>query len=215
MEERNDISIERPLNMKQDRDVILLFGMQGSGKSYLAKKIIETLAPKYERVVIFDLQDEYEYPVLVSNARELRDIIIEGKEKKIGVQITDFEEAERIFSVIFDSPNTLLVIDEAEVFIEKMTNARTSYFHKIVSFGRHDNIGLLAIGRRPVELNVYLRAARTTLITFRLNETQDIDRMERYGFNRKEVEQLSNHEYLLLGNSIFPETINKERKLKQ
>lgn len=191
--------------MKKSRHVILLSGVQESGKSTLAKKIITQLSPEYERTVIFDLQDEYEWDILATTAKELRDMIIEGKENRIGVQITDFEEAERIFSVIWDSPDSLLVIDEAEVFIEKMTTAKTSFFHKIISFGRHEHIGLLAIGRRPVELNVYLRAARTTLITFRLNETQDIDRMEKYGFNRTELEHLSKekHNFLLIGDELF------------
>jgi len=193
--------------MKKSRHVILLTGVQESGKSTLAKKIIAHISKEYERTVIFDLQDEYDWNVLVTSAKELRDIIIEEKEQNIGVQITDFEEAERIFGVIWDSPDTLLVIDEAEVFIEKLTNARTSYFHKILSFGRHEHIGLLAIGRRPVELNVYLRAARTTLITFRLNETQDIDRMEKNGFNRTELERLSKekHDFILIGDEVLPQ----------
>jgi nucleoside-triphosphatase THEP1 len=189
--------------------------MQGSGKSTLVRRIMDALESKYERLVIFDLQDEYEWDVLATTARELREIIIDSEKRKekirIGVQITDFDEAERIAGVVFNAPNTLLIIDEAEVYIEKHTNARQSYFHKIISFGRHDNIGIVAVARRPVELNVYLRASRTTLITFRQNETPDLDRLERYGFSRNELEKLGKHDFLLLGDDIL-KTNSKEGK---
>lgn len=186
------------------RNVVLIYGKQGTGKSTLTRSIIKTLSPKYERTVILDLQSEYDRDFTVVSEQELVNAILDNQ-KTIAVEIEDFDEVEKIFSVIWDTTNTLLIIDEAELFIDKITTARRSYIHKIIAFGRHHNIGIVAIARRPVELNVYLRASKTTLITFRLEEPIDIQRIVAYGINENEVTSLGEHSFIIQGDeSILP-----------
>lgn len=186
--------------MNQQRDVILIFGKQGSGKSTLGKKLYARIRGKYARSVIFDPNHEYEIGTIVDTFDDLIDAFAESPSMTVTIRPTDWEEAEKVFEWAWEERNVLLYIDEAELFIDKNTSARFSYFHKIISFGRHRNIGIIAIGRRVVELNPYLRAGYTELVTFRQTEPQDRDRLEQYGFSLISLDNLPKYGYILLNS---------------
>jgi DNA helicase HerA-like ATPase len=183
------------------RDVVLIFGRTGSGKTELAKKIIPQYQDKYDRVIILDPNGEYTGGTVVFSYAALIEAVLEGTQFII-FRMDNFDECESVYELVFNAPDTLLVLDEAEMFISKVTNARDSYFHRIVAFGRHRNLGLLAIGRRVVELNIYLRAQYTTIATFEQKEPRDLALLEEYGFNVAQIRGLEQYDFAYVGNEL-------------
>ena len=105
---------------------------------------------------------------------------------------------------VWEIGDCLLVLEEAEQFLDSQN--RESFLNYLISFGRHRKISLIGIGRRPVELAIRLRAAFTSIVSFKQTEPNDIRYLEALGFNAEEVTSLELYEYAVKGEPIDSKT---------
>jgi hypothetical protein len=99
--------------------------------------------------------------------------------------------------------NLTLLVDEAEIYVDP--KSMPDSFRWLVHFGRHVRVSIIAVARRAPELNIYLRAQKTSMISFSQSEPGDVDHLVDYGFRREALEALEEHEFETLGNP--PDTI--------
>jgi len=183
------------------RRVILILGKTGSGKSTLAKKIIAT----YDRVVVFDPLSEYHGGLVVEDFSDLvRYFETQSPDSFFLVcrfRGSTLDETEQIYDYAAracdEIGNLLLVIEEAEMFLNSRNE--TSYINNLISFGRHKHISILAIGRRPVEIAIRLRAQFTSIFSFRQTEPRDLQYLEAWDFDAGELMNLEAFQFATVG----------------
>jgi len=158
----------------QQRPVIMIYGQTGAGKSRLAR----TLANKYSYthlVIYIDTLLEH---------RDIWTITLEGlKQFKGGIyriiippNYTPEEEEEylnKVVSILFSrSIPTIIVLDEVSYYSSPVKCQ--SWLSKVIRYGRHYNIGLIACARRASETARELSAQTTEVYIFRTIEPIDI-----------------------------------------
>lgn len=197
----------------------MIFGRAQEGKSTLCKRVLEAIRKHYAFTVILDPHGEYEGGPVVHNFAEFLEEVQANDPALVLFQVEqiDPDELDRLYKFMYEVRDSLLVIDEAEMFVPKTTTAKPGtagyYFHLRVALGAHveRNLGVIAVGRRPVELNVYLRSQFTSLVTFKQTEPNDLARLEDYGFDPEQVVRLDSHKYIVLGLPL-PLTDNKQQE---
>jgi len=163
--------------MKLVREVIIIFGKTGSGKSYFAKNLLK----KYNRVIIIDSQFEYNDGIIFENYLDLANYYLENlpDDFKFICRFSNDNDIEYLFKFVYDAKNLLLVCEEAEIYISP--DARQGNFLRLVRYGRHSQISLLLVARRSSELSLHVRAQVTRLISFKQTDINDIKKMESLG----------------------------------
>jgi len=135
---------------------IAIFGMTGTGKTTLAKE----LAKKINRKVIVMPYDV---------AEQWQDV----KAKKI---VTDFYNFEYHLEPVYRKGNTMVIIDEADVFYPNHLKLEAeSIRYKLIHLGRPRNMGVMFISRRPANLHVDARSQTSHFFFFRLILPNDIE----------------------------------------
>jgi len=138
-------------------DCITVCGQKGCGKTYL----IQHLLPLYREVLVFDPAQEFDdYPHYVPK--------------------TDSpQELERVAKVLWNRWNVLLVVSEAELYLPVNQQLPPSIF-KIITRGRHRNIGLIADTRRVANLNKTMFGLSEFCFIFRHFSPNDIDYLSKF-----------------------------------
>ena len=173
------------------RKIILIFGRTGSGKTYFAKRLISGL----DRVIVIDKMFEYDDGIVFNNINDMIDYILMYKPDKFKF-ICRFEsdvEIELLFKLCWYLKNLVLVVEESELYISPYT--KQSEFLRLVRYGRHKSISIIAIARRVVELSNDVKANADKIITFKQILTKDLEYLERLGFDKEKVLNLKNYEY--------------------
>lgn len=176
------------------RQVVLILGKSGTGKTVLAKRLTERcrriliLDPLFEfgGTVFFSFEDVADY--LESNPDEFR-VVLRPQEE---------EDADYFFRLARAIGNVTLLVDEAEIYIDARSMPES--FKWLVHYGRHQLVSIVAIARRAPELNVYLRAQQTSIFSFKQTLPSDVDHLVDCGFAREALEALEEHRYETLGD---------------
>lgn len=172
------------------REIVLITGKTGSGKSTLFRKMLEDK----KRVIIFDTLSEYSeltlpYPALfIHNIHDFYDCLARNHYKNFRI-IFDPEDPEQVLELndgnqitVFEESCKLIYnhLEDLILGIEEIANLTTGikvpeYLRKIARFGRHSSISLYATTQRPADVHPLIRAQMTTLISFKQHEPRDID----------------------------------------
>jgi len=109
-------------------------------------------------------------------------------------RFTSDEDIDYLFRLTWSLKNSLLVVEETEIYLDPRS---TNYnFLRLVQYGRHNNVSLLCVARRVPEINIKLRAQITSAFSFYQSEPRDLSMLEQYGFDRDEILNLPDHEYV-------------------
>lgn len=161
----------------KNRDVYLIFGKTGAGKSTLSKEIIK----QYSRVLIIDPMEEYDGIIFYDF-----DTLLFYHRKNLlqnFVYVCRFEndlDIEFAFKFCKTVGNILLVLEECSIYVSPQ--AKSSLFLDLVRFGRHNSISLLGISRRTTELHNDLKSNVDKIYSFKQTLPIDIKNMASLGF---------------------------------
>ena len=145
---------------------VTICGGKGSGKSELERRLLTS----FQTVFVFDTLEEFpEFPRYVPRT-----------DKPM--------ELERIAKPIFDRGNCLLMVSEAELYLPVNKSLPPNIF-KIMTRGRHRNVGLMADTRRIANLNKTVFSLSDHCFVFRTWSPNDLDYLR--GFIPQDVRSLA------------------------
>lgn len=155
-----------------EKKVILIFGKRGSGKSYLAGKLIENES----RLVVFDAMSEYENGVVFgtedySEFHEFWREVYRGRFKLIYRPISPQMEIGRICELVYCLGNCCFLVEEIDCYCTAYQISDS--FAAVIQRGRHKNITLIGITQRPYGINRLLTSQAKEIYVFNTNEPRD------------------------------------------
>ena len=179
---------------------ITIIGLQGSGKTYLAKKAFLDREPNH---LVIDPNDEYAgYTRYVPKYSDDYERLVE--EIKIAVRklvIPNTWSIEQLEKKGKDKPDRLklLVIDEADLILPAKHNINAAIRNLIVK-SRHLRLDIIFISRRPTDLNAYVMDVSDFLIVYKQVGYNALKTLRALKLDSdKSIKELNyeNHEFLL------------------
>ncbi|MFZ2146957.1 MAG: AAA family ATPase [Sedimentisphaerales bacterium] len=155
-----------------EKKIILIFGKRGSGKSYLAKKLID----KELRLMVFDTMSEYEGGVIFGTEEHERLLefwrqVYRQNFRIIYRPIKPDAEIEKICGLVYTLGNCCFLVEEIDCYCTSYQISDT--FAAIVQRGRHKNITLIGITQRPYGIHRLLTSQAKEIYIFNTNEPRD------------------------------------------
>lgn len=155
-----------------EKKIILIFGKRGSGKSYLANKLIEN----EPRLMIFDTMSEYENGIVFGTEDYEQCIgfwrhVYRQRFKLIYRPINPDAEIEKICDLVYSLGNSCFLVEEIDCYCNAYRISET--FAAIVQRGRHKNITLIGVTQRPYGIHRLLTSQAKEIYVFNTNEPRD------------------------------------------
>lgn len=155
-----------------EKKIILIFGKRGSGKSYLAKKLIEN----EPRLIVFDTMSEYENGVVFGTENydkllEFWQKVYRGRFRLIYQPIKPYTEIEQICDLVYTLGNCCFMVEEIDCYCTAYQISDT--FAAVIQRGRHKNITLIGITQRPYGIHRLLTSQAKEIYIFNTNEPRD------------------------------------------
>lgn len=149
---------------------VVIIGLQGSGKTYLVKNYFLKRTPYH---IVFDPNDEYVgYRRYVPHQKSIEDEDILREEVKLFVKkmvkpnIWSIEQKEKTGKEKTKRLH-LVAFDEADLILPARKNINYALRDLWVN-SRHYRIDLVAVTRRPTDLNAYVMDTADYLIVFKV-----------------------------------------------
>jgi len=201
-----------------NRYILNVYGTQGSGKSYLTKRLIRQMRG---RVFILDTMAEYDVGMIFraeeyegrtyTAVQKLRAQLIaegEGRRPTPGAYVIRTERrdlAEQTVQQFFDFIDRVqaaghYVIDEASKFMS--AREIRPELGDAIDYGRHQRQNLVFVARRPTQLHTDARANATAVVTFQQQYEGDKRKLSSFDGHAPDVVpklRYSDHEYAVLG----------------
>ena len=172
-------------NVSGTNKVTVITGLPGTGKSHLIKNVIlPRLETSKQGVVVVDPQMEYS-----------------GKGNIFVYRLSSYaeaaEEVDALIAFILANKGAIgtLIIDESNVVFNKMTLSPAA--KKLVNTLRHEGVDLIAIARRPTDINITISELARERYIFKTMGVNDVKRLNEIidGLGDK-AKRLSAHDYL-------------------
>ena len=193
----------------KDNTVFCIFGMKGSGKSFLTKQIIN----EYPRAIIIDNQQEYDNAKVINGYRESIKALVEASKSrrfKLSLRATSLEEDLELINLASTIPNQLMVLEEASKYVSHAGMPRE--IQHLIRFGRHDCISQIYLARRASELHRDITANADIIISFHQHEPRDIAYLRDFmGKKAERARTLQRYEFIAYGKRSKAPLIVLER----
>lgn len=153
-----------------EKKITLIFGKRGSGKSYLAARLLEAT----ERIVIYDTLGEYRQGAVFDNVGDLARFWHRnhGLRFRLIYRPTDPEgEFEQIANLVWLCGDVTFLVEEIDIF--SSPHQIGPAFQNVVQRGRHKNISLVGISQRPFGIHRLLTSQAKEIYIFSTNEPRD------------------------------------------
>jgi|APSaa5957512535_1039671.scaffolds.fasta_scaffold17722_3 DNA helicase HerA-like ATPase len=161
--------------------IIIIIGKKGSGKSHLANLLmLEKSVDK--KVLIYDTLNEYDYPIAdLDKFPTLK----KGIFRVTPIECQDDKEFfGSICEYVYKIQNTVLLVDEIDMYCS--ATSHVEYLTKICRYGRHKQVDLIAITRRPSDVPRSITAMADEFYVFKIQEPKDISYLKNIDFQIKE-----------------------------
>lgn len=180
-----------------EKKVILIFGKRGSGKSYLAERLIA----KEKQLLIFDTLCEYTNGVIFCRENYEQFLAFWRERYRrpyrlIYQPLNPDVEIEQIAELVFAIGNITFLVEEIDCYCSSF-QIDPSFAH-IIQRGRHKNITLIGVTQRPFGINRLLTSQAKEIYVFSTNEPRDRDYLKNLLGQAVEtkLDQLGQYEYL-------------------
>jgi len=169
-----------------EKKITLIFGKRGTGKSYLANKLIRD----ERRLLIYDTLSEYKEGVVfdAEQADQFKEFwrhVYRGNFRLIYRPLKPDAEIDDIAELVFALGDMTFLVEEVDCFCTSWQISDA--FAHIVQRGRHKNISLIGVTQRPFGIHRLLTSQAKEIYVFGTNEPRDRDYLK-----------------LLLGEAIEP-----------
>jgi len=160
--------------MESEKKIILIIGKRGSGKSYLAKKMIA----EHRRLLVFDIMSEYTNGVAFGTEthREFCEFWLAVHKKDFTLvyrPIQPKKEIEDIAEAVFALGNMTFVVEQIDSICTAYDLPES--FSKIIARGRHRNITLIGLTPAPFGIHRDLTRQAKEIYVFNTKEPRDRD----------------------------------------
>ena len=188
----------------------LIFGKRGSGKSWEARKIIQSLLNEKIHILVYDPLPSGEWTrafevegfSTAKNLKSLVGLINEAWERGQRYLRLIFwpdgssglsreVEFEAVAGIVKAWKRALFVIEETDLFCN--ASQIPEPLRNLIDYGRHSEISLLAICRRPARLSTDFRGNPDWVECFTLVEPRDVDWLAELGFDAKSLRALKKY----------------------
>lgn len=153
--------------MADEREIIIVLGQQGQGKSSWAKQYTQGLS----RLCVWDPKKSYpvEYPYDLSAWWE-------DTEDRTSFRIGGYypEQAEILGSIAFVEQQCCLLVEECGILFQPRADL-PQWMREPVYIGRERGVTVVAVAQRPRSINIVLRSQATRIVTFRQREQKDLE----------------------------------------
>lgn len=166
--------------MKRENKITAVLGKKGFGKTTYTVAVTEKLT----RLIIFDFNREYENGFIVSNPKQLIAQLRLNSSTYFRLiyrpdpQIEIEQHFEFFSRIAFEVKNYTLVIEEVDI-VSSAAKMPVG-LKKIINYGRHNAINLLALSRRAHMVPRDLTANADAIVTFNQHEPRDIKYLSDY-----------------------------------
>jgi hypothetical protein len=162
------------------RDIIIVGGMTGWGKSLWAK----TYTAFADRLLVFDPFKSYPHVAFDDAEGGLDDILdslddfnflLEDQDKKtFRAGSADPANAHRLGAMSFMLGNNLLVLEELSMIFDKGQRRLEDWASRLVFRGRHNRCSMLVIAQRFMSVPIDIRSQANRIISFNQHEPEDV-----------------------------------------
>lgn len=178
-----------------EKKISLIFGKRGSGKSYLADKLIE----KESRLVVFDTLSEYTGGVVFENREKFFDFWRSHYRRPYRLvyrPLNPDQEIEEIAGLVYAIGDITFVVEEIDCYCTSFQISES--FAHVIQRGRHKNITLIGITQRPYGIHRLLTSQAKEIYIFNTNEPRDRDYLKTLLGQDVEnkLDQLKQYEYI-------------------
>ena len=197
--------------MKKERDFIVNFGKQGSGKSYLNKKyIIPTLAKKKAVFIIDTLAEyhtgdrdvSYKADKKFTDHLELLDFILQtgGPDPGIYILMAQSDKACKSFFKYFALAKAAcsIIVEEADRFCSP--HNINPDLKKLINYGRHWAVDLVFTARRAAAVHKDVTSQADCIVSFNQTELNDIKALRKIWAQADQLPDLEKHHFLTMGD---------------
>lgn len=155
-----------------EKKIELIFGKRGSGKSYLAKKMLA----QHQRQLVYDTLGEYTDGVVIQSMAELGEFWqkVYRRNFRIIYQPLDPEvEFDKICSHVWLCENMTFVVEEVDRYARPL--AMSLPFKEIIQRGRHHDITFIGVTQRPHGVDKLITSQAKVMYIFNTTEPRDIN----------------------------------------
>lgn len=155
-----------------EKIIELIFGKRGSGKSCLAKELLQ----QHSRYIVFDTLGEYTEGVIVQDLEELKALwgkVYRRPFRIIYQPLDPDSEFPIVATYVLRCGNVEFLIEECDRYT--MPKGICLPFKEIIQRGRHNNIALIGVTQRPRGIDHLLTSQAKKMCIFNTNEPGDID----------------------------------------
>jgi hypothetical protein len=157
-------------------EVIAVFGHRGSGKTTWLIKNIDN----YQPFVLVDPLYDPKFKTLnlyaIKSPDEALQLFQRGQPRRVYIS-PNLETFDFFCGLILAKGDMTLIVDEVDNYATSYFIS--SYFKKILKIGRHRNVSLITVSRRPKEMNPLIRSQAKRFIVFPLGG-EDLKALESY-----------------------------------
>lgn len=175
-------------------NISLILAAKGSGKTILAN----ALALSQEKPVFVITPIKSGWDMQRGDLLNVDDIE-ELHATTTHIYETKYDDFEPLLREILEIKNICVVIDEVDIFSTRAISHQTSLY-EIVNLGRHNEIDLIALSRRPSDMPTTLRAQADTLYLGRVGKEVN---------NKKYIKEWIGDDYAEWASAADPYTFKK------
>lgn len=170
--------------------------MSKQGKTYLLNKKAERLT----RVIFIDPMAQFYEGLIFTRISDLLQYFEDYNPDTFRVicrfeEVDEtFEQTETVLKLAKKLKNVVLVIDEVDKISREGKVSKTLW--QIINFYRHDGLSLLCCARRPARVSRDLTGNADEIISFKVQEPNDLKYLGEFGFKEEILRNLNRYEFI-------------------